>query len=102
MEIEQATIMFDQLGATADEVAVSLTTLGIKGVRNSVRFLNPIVRYAQTQFSKTHELDVMKGNKLRIVLPDGTEQEEPLPKAVLNFLAAFNRGAYPELELPDH
>ena len=33
-----------ELGNTADEVAAALQAKGIKGVRNTARFLNPLVR----------------------------------------------------------
>jgi len=33
------------LGASADDVAAKLRARGIQGVRNTGRFLNPIVRY---------------------------------------------------------
>src|SRR5262245_61971154 len=53
--------MFDQLGHSADEVAASLKSLGIKGVKHTVRFLNPIVRYVLTKISGTKDVDVVSG-----------------------------------------
>ena len=38
--------MLVDLGNTPDEVADTLRASGITGVRNTVRFLNPIVRFA--------------------------------------------------------
>jgi hypothetical protein len=35
------------LGDSAHQVATTLQQRGIKGVRNTARFLNPLVRYAQ-------------------------------------------------------
>jgi hypothetical protein len=89
--------MLDQLGNSPYEVAQSLKSLGIQGVRNTVRFLNPIVRYARTQIPHALEMDVMTGTTLRIALPIGTK-EVPLPEAVQVFLECFNQGKYPDLE----
>ncbi len=92
--------MLHQLGGTADEVAASLRNQGIRGVRNTVRFLNPVVRYVQGQVPAARGIDVMSGDAVRIVLPDGTRQNVPLPPPVKDFLDAFNQGRYPDLELP--
>ena len=90
--------MLDLLGSSADEVADTLKSLSIQGVRNTARFLNPIVRFAKTQCGGAKDMDVMTGTTLRIVLPWGT-QHFPLPPAVKSFLEAFNRGEYPQLEM---
>ena len=39
--------MLTDLGSSADEIAATLGGDKIQGVRNTVRFLNPIVRYCQ-------------------------------------------------------
>ena len=88
------------LGSSADEVAESLRRHGVRGVRNTVRFLNPVVRYARTRLPDARDLDVIGGEALRIALPNGTRREEPLPAGVRAFLGAFDRGAYPDLALP--
>lgn len=94
--------MFGQLGDTADEVAATLKASGVRGVRFTVRFLNPIVRYFQMQLGDhLLQIDVTNGDMLCIVRPDGSKEEWPLPPAVKDFLDAFNRGEYPELE-KDH
>jgi len=90
--------MFTHLGHTADEIAQTLKSLGITGVRNTVRTLNPIVRYAKMHRPDAFSMDVISGRTLRIVLPTSQTIELPLSEAVLAFLDAFNRGAYPELE----
>jgi hypothetical protein len=93
------------LGARPDAVAETLRRNGIKGVRNTVRQLNPIVRYAQSQLRlDDYRLDVSHGDGmptyiLRISLPNGTEEEAVFPEPVREFLDAFNRGTYPDLEL---
>jgi hypothetical protein len=93
--------MLKDLGATPEDVATALKAEGIRGVRNAARFLNPIVRYAQGRVMvDALGLDVMKSDTLRLIFHDGQKEEAPLPLAVRQFLDAFNRGKYPELELP--
>jgi hypothetical protein len=94
-----AAAMFQQLGDTPEQVASALKNKGIQGVRNTVRMLNPIVRYAQTQVAESLDMDVIKGDMLRMTFHDGRMEEIPIPPAVIEFLDAFNRGAYPDLEM---
>lgn len=95
--------MLDHLGTTAEEVAAFLRAKGIRGVRYTVRFLNPIVRFAQMQLGDhLLNIDVMSGTTLCIMYPDGSKEESRLPPAVKEFLDAFNLGNYPDLEEPDH
>ena len=93
--------ILDGLGESAQEVAKSLRTHGISGIRNSVRFLNPIVRMVQGVLLISNlGMDLLKAGVLRLNLTDGTKAEANLPVAVQDFLEAFNRGDYPELEMP--
>ena len=92
--------MFDALGMTPDEVADSLRARGIKGVRNTARFLNPIVRYAAAVAPNTYGIDITQGDRLRIVFADGQATEIAVPEAVQRFLDLFHRGQYPDLEMP--
>lgn len=92
--------MLDELGTTPDEVAASLRARGIKGVRNTVRILNPIVRYATARLEQARAVDLILVDRLRIVFASGEATEVPVPEAVLRFLEMFHRGAYPELEMP--
>ena len=92
--------MFDALGKTPDEVADSLRARGIKGVRNTARFLNPIVRYASSMMHNTYGIDITRGDRLRIVFADGQATEIAVPEAVQRFLDLFHRGQYPDLEMP--
>jgi hypothetical protein len=91
--------MLQELGSTPAQVAQTLAAKNIKGTRNAVRALNPIVRYIQTGVAKSDDINVMLGDTLRITFPPGTMEEVRLPPAVYGFLAAFNQGAYPALEL---
>jgi hypothetical protein len=92
--------MLNELGSNADEVAATLRRLGIQGVRNTVRFLNPIVRYANTQVAGAYGIDLIQVDRLRIVFADGRMEEIAVPEAVLRFLDNFHQGLYPDLEMP--
>jgi hypothetical protein len=92
--------MFDDLGSTPDAVADALRTRGIKGVRNTVRFLNPIVRYAHTKVSGVYGIDLIQGDKLRIEFANSEVTEVAVPGPVLRFLDWFHQGRYPDLEMP--
>ena len=91
--------MLEELGRTPDEIADSLRARGINGVRNTARFLNPIVRYASTVTTDVYGIDLTQGDRLRIVFADGRTTEVPVPDAVLEFLDLFHRGQYPDLEM---
>jgi hypothetical protein len=93
------------LGSSAVDVARTLQSKQIQGVRNTVRQLNPIVRYVQSQIPlDNYRLDLLpsdgEGYRLRLVLADARELETTLPRPVREFLEGFNRGDYPELEMP--
>jgi hypothetical protein len=92
--------MLDRLGITPQEVADSLRTCGIKGVRNTARFLNPIVRYAMGRVEGAVEIDLIAGDRVRIVFTNGDIQEVAVPDPVRQFLEAFHNGEHPDLELP--
>lgn len=92
--------MLDELGRTPDEVAESLRMRGIKGVRNTARFLNPIVRYANSRLTNVYGIDLTKPDRLRIEFAGAEVTELPVPVAVLGFLDLFHRGRYPDLEMP--
>lgn len=100
-EANQLAGILADLGTTADDVAARLQARSIQGVRNTARFLNPVVRYAHAQLRMDeYKLDLIIPNVLRMTLPDGAQVKTPLPAAVKQFLDAFDHGAYPELELP--
>jgi hypothetical protein len=92
--------MLDELGTTPDEVADALRARGIRGVRNTVRILNPIVRYTTAQTPDARAIDLILVDRLRIVFASGELTEMPVPTAVLRFLEMFHRGEYPDLEMP--
>jgi hypothetical protein len=92
--------MFDELGNTPDAVADVLRARSITGVRNAVRFLNPIVRYAHTKISGAYGIDLIQGDKLRIEFAKGEVTEIAVPGPVRRFLEWFDQGRYPDLEMP--
>ena len=92
--------MLEELGETPDAVAGALRAQGIKGVRNTVRILNPIVRYVTAQLPDAQAIDLILGDRLRTVFATGEVTEIPVPQAVLEFLDLFHRGHYPDLEMP--
>jgi hypothetical protein len=92
--------MLRQMGNTADEVAGVLREKKIQGVRNTVRMLNPIVRYVETLIPDTQDADVIEQGVLRMTFRNGAVEHVALPASVEAFLDAFNRASYPELELP--
>ena len=92
--------LLQDLGNTPAEVASALRVKGIQGVRNTVRTLNPVVRYVLSLAADVWNLNIVEGNTLSMNFRDGRKRTVALPGAVKQFLDAFNRGAYPELELP--
>jgi hypothetical protein len=92
--------MFEELGTTPDEVANALRARGIQGVRNTVRFLNPLVRYATTLFPDAKAIDIILGDRLRIEFANHSSKLVVVPPPVLEFLEEFHRGGYPDLEMP--
>ena len=92
--------MLDELGNTSEMVADALRSRGIKGVRNTVRFLNPIVRYVHALLTDVYGIDLIQGDRMRIVFANGTMSEVEVPGPVLRFLDEFHRGQYPDLEMP--
>ena len=91
--------VLEQMGKSGTGVASTLRATNVLGVRNAVRVLNPIVRYVQitTRFDNL-DADVMTGKTFRV--HENSGQEVVLLQAIQDFLDDFNRGAYPELELP--
>lgn len=95
-EIER---LLREMGDTPDAVAATLTANKVQRVRNTVRTLNPVVRYIQVSVkSEAIEFDVIKGDAVRITYPKDRHEEVAIPDPVWQFLLAFHRGQYPALE----
>ncbi len=91
--------LLQSLGNTADEVAAALRAKGVRGSLNTIRQLNPIARFVQTELGVPCDIRVVD-SKLTIRFPDGRHHDVVLPQPVKDFLDAFNQGRYPELVLP--
>jgi hypothetical protein len=86
------------LGRTPDEVASTFKTHGIVGVRHTVRFLNPLVRYLRSQLPPdAFDMDVIQRDRVRRTFGDGRKEEVLIPEPVRQFLDVFNNGGYPDL-----
>jgi hypothetical protein len=95
---EKLSTILAQLGNSADEIAATLKQHEIRGVRNTVRFLNPIVRYVQQALSiGPFNVDLTEPETLRVAL-DGTSIRTGLRQPIKDFLQAFDEGRYPELD----
>ena len=92
--------MLEQMGETPEAVAMTLRARGIRGVRNTARTLNPVVRYAFSITPGARQIDLILGDQMRTQFADGQITLEAVPDAVRQFLDAFHRGEYPDLEMP--
>lgn len=102
MDVNQSVKLLEQLGDTPEAVARSLHVLGIQGVRNTVRFLNPIIRYLQSHISDEGvELDLIHGTAVTAKTRDRLTKAIPVPEPVKKFLDAFHSGEYPSCEMPE-
>jgi hypothetical protein len=94
------------LGNTAHSIAATLRANGVQGARNTLRHLNPVVRYVERRLLlDEYELSLEQPQvksvmTLRLALPDGKIEETVITGPVKEFLEAFNRGDFPDLELP--
>ena len=101
MDQSQMGKLLEEMGSTPDEIADHLRAAGVQGVRNTVRFLNPIVRYVQQHVQvDAWSLNMIQGDRLRLTIDNRQKVEAVIPAAVRLFLDAFNRGTYPDLEMP--
>jgi hypothetical protein len=86
------------LGQTPNEVAANFQAHGIQDIRNTVRFYKLIVCYLQAAIGlQALTVDVIQGDRARIVWDEGSQDEVMLSAPVLLFLQAFHQGAGPEL-----
>jgi hypothetical protein len=95
--LEEITELLARMGDTAEQVAQTLRSAGVRGLRGNTSFLNPIVRYLNWSIEIGGRLEVVEGTALRLQL-SGEVREAPLPPAVQAFLTAFHRGDFPHLE----
>jgi hypothetical protein len=105
MRAQELQNILRHLGDTPQTVAAKLKANGVKGVRNTLRHLNPIVRYVERQLLlDDYQLSLEQPKvdsqlMLLLVLPNGESQETMVKGAIKQFLDGFNRGDFPDLEL---
>jgi hypothetical protein len=79
-------------------VAATLRAAGVKGLRDSTGFLNPVVRHLNRSLSIGGRLEVGASGEVLRLHVRGKVREARLPLAVQVFLDGFHRGLYPDLE----
>lgn len=84
----RALMLLTALGATGDEVAATLTTLGVKGQPCSGDRC-PVARYLYAEGVVHIGVD-----RWTLTLPAGPVN---VPAAIAEFVDAFDRGAHPDL-----
>jgi hypothetical protein len=90
------------LGKAPDEVAEVLRASGCRGYRSGY-FPSPIIRFAYRRFD-AGSLELVysaprKPERLYLYKHDGIRAELPLLDPVAQFLALFDEGAFPDLDL---
>jgi hypothetical protein len=101
--LDQLTRVLIGLGDTPELVAAALRASGCRGFRHGY-FPSPVIRYAYRRFDEggltlVYSPPEMRPAKLYLDRLDGNREELPLPPAVAEFLARFDEGVYPDLDL---
>lgn len=96
--MEAISQMLEAVGSTPDQVAETLRQAGVRGMRDSTSFMNPIVRHLNRTLNIGGRLEVGAGGAVLRLQLDGKVREVPLPLPVQVFLDGFHRGLYPDLE----
>jgi hypothetical protein len=86
------------LGDSPEAVATTLRATGVRGLRGSTSFLNPLVRHLNRTLDIGGRLEVDAGGEMLRLLQGNKVSELELPVAVQAFLDRFHAGLYPELE----
>jgi len=86
------------LGSTAEAVAAALLAAGVRGRRDNTASHNPVVRYLNRTLDIGGRLEIGAAGDRLYMYREGSCQSLELPPAVRDFLAAFHRGDYPDLE----
>lgn len=87
-ETEYMVLDLEDLGDTADEVAVTLARYGVTGLRGKVREC-PIARWATNLYGEPVSVGCESMSAIT--------WEVSLPEAVVDFVRRFDDGLYPEL-----
>lgn len=90
------------LGQTPGQVAEVLRASGCRGYRLGY-IPSPVIRFAYRRFDEGSLVLVYaapgKPDRLYLYNHQGVREELPLPAPVANFLAKFDEGMYPDLDL---
>lgn len=82
----------EQMGNRSDEVATTLRAASVQGDRNTVRVLNPIVRYLQNALRLDNlDADLMTGKTIRIDGTGGPQVTLPRPSSISSKLSTEER-----------
>jgi hypothetical protein len=96
--VDQIEQLLRDMGETPELVAGAIRAAGVRGLRDSTSFLNPLVRYLNRSLDIGGRLEVgASGTVLRLQRGNHV-REVPLPLPVQVFLDGFHRGLYPDLE----
>ena len=102
--VQEVSRILTRLGQSPDEVARELRASGCRGFRTG-SLPSPVIRYVYRRFDEGSLVLVyslssfFKPDKLYLYTANGEREEIPLPAAVAEFLALFDTGAYPDLDL---
>jgi hypothetical protein len=101
--IKELTRIFAAMGETADKVAECLRAHGCRGSRGG-GLLCPVFRYVYRKFDEgqlvlVHSPAMMPSGLYLYSALDGRRSEMPLPAAIAEFLARFDAGSFPDLDL---
>jgi hypothetical protein len=102
--IDELSRILAELGQAPEGVAAMLRASGCRGFQRG-NFPSPVIRYAYRQFDDGNIVLVyspppeLRPAKLYLYRLDGRREELSLPSAVAEFLARFDAGAYPDLDL---
>ena len=96
--VEKVGDLLDQLGTTRDAVVDNLRKSGITGLTDNV-FADPIANYLKAHGITAPEVDMEQVALDAYEDPDMTDGpfRVRLPRAVREFLVAFEDGSYPDL-----
>jgi hypothetical protein len=83
-------------GDSPDAVAATLRAAGVRGMRDSTSFMNPLVRHVNRSLSVGGRLEVGAGGDVLRLLMKNRVREVAIPLPVQVFLDGFHRGLYLE------
>lgn len=86
------------LGNTPDAVAAALRAADVRGRRDSTASHNPVIRYLNRTLDIGGRMEIGAAGDRLYLYREGSSQSLELPPAVRDFLLAFHRGDYPDLE----